>query len=345
MIKIKRRQFLNTTFSFAGMLFLPSTCHLNKSIGNKIPTVTGDVMIDDLGVTLVHEHILVDFIGADQVNQNRYDEEQVYKKVLPYLKQVKKKGCNTIVECTPLYLGRNVKLLQRLSKASGLLIISNTGYYGAMEGKYLPEHAFLEDAEKIAERWIRESKNGIDGTKILPGFIKTGVDKGPLTEVNKKLLKAAAFTHLVTGLTISAHTGDGAAALEEIEILIENGVSPEAFRWVHAQGEKDTSFHTKIGTMGAWVEFDGIGPETITEHVEFVKSMKENGLLGKVLLSHDAGWYQVGEAEGGDFRPYTSLYDLYIPALQKEGFSETELHQLLVKNPSQSFLIKVRKAN
>src|SRR5687768_4166300 len=98
---------------------------------DRIDTVSGPLAADRLGVTLMHEHVLVDFIGAAQVSPSRYDADAVFKAVLPYLQQVRRLGCHTLVECTPAYLGRDPRLLRRLSAASGLNILSNTGYYGA----------------------------------------------------------------------------------------------------------------------------------------------------------------------------------------------------------------------
>ena len=71
------------------------------------------------------------------------------------------------------------------------------------------------------------------------------------------------------------------------------------FIWVHAHNEQDSAFHVGAAKAGAWVEFDGIADDSITRHVELVRQMKAEGLLGRVLLSHDAGWYHVGEPGGG----------------------------------------------
>ncbi len=71
-------------------------------------------------------------------------------------------------------------------------------------------------------------------------------------------MRAAAKTHLQTGLTIASHTGNGVAALEELEILKQEGVHPGAFIWVHAQTEGNGKLHLKAAQQGAWVEFDGI---------------------------------------------------------------------------------------
>ena len=70
--------------------------------------------------------------------------------------------------------------------------------------------------------------------------------------------------------------------------------------------------------------------------------MKKDGLLHRVLISHDAGWYNVGEPEGGEFRRYTAIFTKLIQALKNNGFSEEEITQLLVSNPQRAFSIKVR---
>src|SRR6185503_20351713 len=147
----------------------------------RIDTVTGPIAADRLGLTLMHEHVLVDFIGAAEVSPSRYDADAVFKAVLPHLQQARTLGCETLVECTPAYLGRDPRLLKRLSEASGVHILSNTGYYGAAKDKHLPAHAFQETAEQLAARWIREHDHGIDGTGIKPALLKIGVDESPLS--------------------------------------------------------------------------------------------------------------------------------------------------------------------
>ena len=141
--------------------------------------------------------------------------------------EAKRAGVKSIFDCTPNFLGRDVALLQMLSKQSGITIVTNTGYYGAVGNKYLPAWAHSESDEQLAARWIKEfQEHGIDNTSVKPGFVKISVDatNGGLTEIHKKLVRAAALTHLKTGLTICSHTGPASAALEEIDILKSNGV-------------------------------------------------------------------------------------------------------------------------
>jgi phosphotriesterase-related protein len=309
----------------------------------QIMTVTGPIDPAGLGVTLPHEHVLVDFIGADKVSKDRYQADEAFRVALPHLRRIKELGCRSLVECTPAFLGRDPALLRRLSEASGLQIITNTGYYSAVEGKFLPTHAYTETADQLAGRWLREWRDGIDGTGIRPGFLKISVDKAPLKDYNRKVVAAAALTHRESGLVIAAHTGNGAAALEEIGVLRENGVAPQAFIWVHAQNETDPQVHREALRLGAWVSFDGLSAENGQEYVARLTALRQAGHLAKLLVSHDAGWYHVGEPGGGTYRPHDVLFTGLVPALRKAGFSARDIDQLLVVNPREAFRIRIRR--
>ncbi|MEO6282440.1 MAG: phosphotriesterase [Dyadobacter sp.] len=304
-------------------------------------SVNGKVNVSKLGTALIHEHVLVDFIGADKISPDRWNHDDVIKKVLPYLMEVKSKGIQTIVECTPAFIGRDVLLLQKLSRESGLNILTNTGYYGASDNKYLPKWAFTESAEQLAARWIKEFENGIDGTEIKPGFIKTGVNGGSLSEIHQKLVKAASLTHLKTGLTICSHTGPALPAREEIEILKKTGVSPSAFVWVHANGSNEE--FTELAKTGCWISLDGISEGSLEKNAELIVFLKSKGVLNQVLVSHDAGWYRPGEPDGGEFRGYTAIPDKLLPLLTQKGITDADIRQLMVVNPANVFAIRVRR--
>lgn len=305
----------------------------------KAMTVTGEVQAQHLGGVLPHEHVMVDFIGADKVSKQRYNTDEVFKAVVSHLKQLRAVGCRTLVECTPACLGRDPVLLRRLSRASGVYILTNTGWYGAANDKFLPTMVRSLLAEQMARPWIEEFEKGIEGTGVRPGFIKIGVDPEP-SEIDMRLLEAAAWTHLKTGLAIASHTGPGGAACRQIEGLKQMGVNPSAFIWVHAQVESDKQMHVWAAQQGVWVEFDGVSEDTVEEHVQLVLAMRRAGLLHRVLVSHDAGWYHVGEPGGGAFRPYTTLFTKMIPALRKSGLSEEEILLITATNPQTAFAIR-----
>lgn len=314
-----------------------------KPANDVIMTVNGPISPSQMKFTLQHEHVLADFIGAEKYSKDRYNADQVFETALPYLKDVKSRGCVTFIDCSPAYLGRDVKLFKRLADASGLQIITNTGYYGAVKERFYPKHVYSETAEQIAARWIDEFKNGIEGTDIKPGFIKTSVDGAPLTEAQRKVIDAAAIAHLATGLIIGVHTDTGDAANEQLEILKKRGVSPEARIWIHSQKEPDLKYHIETAKKGGWVAFDNVNPEAINDYVGYLKAMKKENLLHRVLVSQDSGWYNVGEPKGGKFRDYNCIFTHFIPALKENGFSQKEIDGLFITNPSIAYTIKVKK--
>ncbi|HVR71119.1 MAG TPA: phosphotriesterase [Vicinamibacteria bacterium] len=297
-------------------------------------TATGAVAPEDLGTTLTHEHVLVDFVGADKVGRHRYDAEDAFRAALPHLRALRARGCRTLVECTPAYIGRDPALLRRLSEKSGLHILTNTGYYGAANDKFVPPHAYAETAEQLAARWTAEWTGGIEGTGIRPAFLKIGVDGGPLSPIDRKLVAAGALCHRRTGLRLHVHTGDGVAAQAIVDLLKAERVAPDAYVWVHAQNEKDRAVHRRLASEGVWISLDGVSEASLDAHVGGVADLARAGHLGRVLVSQDAGWYRVGEPGGGRFRPYTFLFDAFLPALHKTGLSEADTRALLVDNPA-----------
>ena len=282
----------------------------------------GPIDVGQMGVTLVHEHVLVDFAGRRRSRRSRYDADEAFRTILPHLRELRERGCQTLLECTPAYLGRDPLLLRRLSEASGLHLVTNTGYYGAASDSAVPRHAYAESPRQLADRWTKEARRGIEGTGIRPGFVKIGVDAGPLSDIDRKLVEAGALCHLATGLTLAIHTGDGAAALEIVATLKRLGVSPEAYVWVHAQNATDLATRSWAAAQGAWVELDGVGPKSLEAHVEGVLDLARRDQLDRVLVSQDAGWYHVGEPGGGAYRPHTFLLDAFVNALRARGLGE-----------------------
>jgi len=244
-------------------------------------------------------------------------------------------------------LGRDPVLLARLSNETGLNILTNTGLYGARNNKFIPKYAFKETADELAKRWIKEWKHGIEDTNIRPGFIKIAVDRtDTLSLIHQKIVRAAAKTHLKTGLAIVSHTGPEKPAFEQLIILEEEGVAPEAFIWIHAQrGSKEA--HVQIAKQDAWISLDNVKDDSarIAKLADMVLNLKNNNLLHRVLVSHDAGWYRVGQPDGGKFRDYTAVFNLFIPVLRENGFTDNDINQLLNINPREAFTIRKRVVN
>ena len=299
-----------------------------------IHTVTGTIDSDKLGLTLPHEHIMCDFIGADKVSRERYDADEVVTTMLPYLKELKEIGVKTLIDCTPAYLGRDPIVLARLSRLSGVTIVTNTGFY---KEPYLPKFTWEISGHELAELWAKEITEGIEGTGIKAGFMKIAVNPGKLIPIQRKIVTAACRTHKLTGAAIASHTGSGVAALEELEILEREKVNPQEFIFVHADSEPDQKYHFEIARRGAWVEYDGIREDSAEKHIQLIRAMVEKGFEDNLLLSQDAGWYNVGEPRGGTIRGYAYLVKEFLPVLQKTGFSKDLINKLTITNPRRAF--------
>ncbi len=342
MRNMTRREFLCGNFGVFGAALLSSTVRLPAPESNDqvVMTVRGPRSPEALGSVLPHEHVILDTAGAERVKDSQYDRDDVVKVVKPYLQAAQEAGCRTLVECTPNYIGRDPILLRRLSKATGLHILTNTGLYGAANDQFVPGFAYEETPEQLADRWVTEAGRGIGDSGIRPGFIKIGVDNGRLSKIDRKLVEAAAQTHLETGLTIAAHTGDAEAAFHELDVLKKAGVSPNAFIWVHAQHEDDPKVLAEAAEQGAWISLDHIEKKSVDKYLALVNGLDKRGFLDRVLLSHDAGWYSIGEPGGGDYRGYTDMFEHFLPQLRDAGYSEAQVDQLTNINPRQAFVIR-----
>ncbi len=342
---MKRRHFLRA-FSAASVAALAGAGRpiVAAQDALQIMTVRGPIGRRQMGFTLTHEHLLASFQPyAEWVKAPlSYERGEVEQRMLPYLQRIASLGCKTFVDATAVGLGRDAALLRRMSELSGLHIITVTGNYAAFEHKFLPPYVIRDSEQALAQRWIDEWKHGIDGTDVKPGFIKLGFNGGPLDDAERKLIRAAAIAHRATGLTIGAHTGPATAAIEELAELERLGVHPSAWIWIHAQNEKDLAKHEAAARRGAWISFDGVAPESLGAHVEAIAFLRGKGLLKRVLTSQDAGWYTVGEPQGGKPRGYDTVFTGLIPALRKRGFTNADIDTLFVENPAEAFAVRVR---
>ena len=331
---------LNGIITISLFLLFASCSSNNKR--TLIQAVTGAATVSPGEIWLSHEHILVDFIGADSIDSKRWNHDSVINATLNYLEEIKPHNVKYFVDATPAYLGRDVVLLEKIAKKTGLTIITNTGFYGAVNNKYVPSLAYEKTAEELADIWISEFKNGIDRTSVKPGFIKISVDAlDTLDAIDQKLVKAAAITHLETGLTIASHTGDAKALWPQLKILKEMNVSPKAFIWVHAQNEKDNNNYLLAAKEGCWISLDGLGWE-LEKHMEKILFAKENKILDRILISHDAGWYDP-QKQVQAIKPYTNIFKQLYPELMSKGFSKEEFNLLVSQNPAEAFSINIRK--
>jgi predicted metal-dependent phosphotriesterase family hydrolase len=307
-------------------------------------TVRGPIDARDMGLTLAHEHAVADTrpIAEQMRNPIAPDPAEVVDVVLPYLTRIRELGCRTFIDATGVGIGRHAALILRLSELSGLHMLCTTGAYAAADYQFLPPYVRTDSVEALAQRWIDEWRHGIEGTGIRPGFVKLSVNGAPLSEIEQKLLRASAITHRATGLTIGVHTGPAAAAWPQFAELEAEGIAPSAWVWIHAHNEPDLTQQVRAAQRGAWISFDGLNPERVQGFVAMVSLMRAEGLLHRLLVSQDAGWYSVGRPRGGELRPYDVVFTAFIPALRNAGFSQAEIDTIFIDNPANAFSVAVR---
>lgn len=303
-------------------------------------TVRGAVAASSLGITLPHEHLFSMF-GENPSEHYSYDRQLLHATVVPYLENLRAQGCTSIVDGTAAWFGRDPALLRDISTRTGIHILTNTGYYGAANDRYVPQSAFDESGDQIAARWLKEWSGGIGGTGIKPGFIKLGVDPGPLSAVDRKLITAAARTHRQSGLTLAVHTGDNPAAVsDQLAILRTEGVAPQALVWIHANQCQDDAAVLAVARTGAWVSLDGLAADTLDRHLALCRVLRAAGRLQQVLLSHDGNTFRANGKR--PMKTYTALFTDFLPRLRAAGFEQSEIRTLTVDNPARAYAVGVR---
>ena len=192
--------------------------------------------------------------------------------------------------------------------------------------------------DELAELFVNDIRQGIEGTGIKAGFIKIATDNGPLTALQERILRAAGRAANETGAAIASHTPTGSNAIRQVDIL--RSISPMIrFIWVHAQNESNRDLHRQVAARGGFIEFDSLGwnPGQDSAHIAAIKELFDAGYGGRILLSHDAGWYRPGEPSGGSQMPYTYLTDSFIPKLRNAGVDDARIRMITETNPVRAF--------
>ncbi len=299
-----------------------------------IYTVTGPVRKEELGVTLSHEHIAWDPQADERLYFDRvYDEnkiEQLYDKLLPVFQELYQQGCRAIAETSPPEGGQNLKLMKRLSEASGIRIIPNTGLFFSKNVYRIHKENYEKE---LAARWMEDFENGldtIDGVVIKPSHIKIFISRGRLPEVEEKILGAAVMTSKVTGLPVHCHIN---------EALTANGVFESIkcdyskFLWAHASYEGNEETIRRAADMGMWLGFDNIRPDNCREYCDLIKKAMKIGYQDRILLSQDYDFYEQ-LIEKGNNHPCASIFTDFIPYCEENGLSRNIILDIMSNNPA-----------
>lgn len=315
-----------------------------------VQTVTGPVSADELGRTLVHEHVLIGFPGWQMdALAPRFDRGEAMARAVDQMQRLLALGVGTFVDPCPMDLGRDVEFLAELSQRSGLRIVCTTGAYFEAEGTtHTFRHLPIEDITAI---YIKEISEGVGETGIRAGAVKIATGAHRVSEYERKLVQAGARAARATGVPLISHTQEGSCGQEQIDLVIAEGVPAERLLVGHSDGIDDHDYHRALAERGAFVGFDRFGITLILPdevRVKNVLKLAEAGHVRRIMLSHDsivcwqgrpvpfANRYEDVLAMLPDWRP-TSILTNIVPQLLAGGLTAADIETILVENPRRFF--------
>jgi len=300
----------------------------------KLITTLGPKSADELGMILPHEHIFVDLRTWNQPGYGQAEAEDVVRLMAPEVTKVQEMGVTAIVECSPVGCGRRADLDLAVSEATGMPIIIPTGIY---REPWVPDWAYQASETELRDWMVDELQKEIENSGVQAAWIKVSAGDDGLTEVEAKILRAAAGAGIATNAIIGSHTIRGRVVRDQLDIIEAAGYRPDRFIWIHTQNEADFDLHLEMAGRGAWLEYDSIGRMADEIVLDLVQRILDAGYGEQLLLSHDKGWYDPAKPGGGTPQPYTHLSEHFLPKLRAAGVDEATIEQLTCTNPFQAY--------
>lgn len=307
-----------------------------KSWAGQVMTVRGPVSPDQLGITLSHDHVIID---AWDFQKPRYDvildDESI---MLDEVKLYRDAGGGTICDPTNIGIGRNPRALRRISEASGVNIVMGAGWYREV---VYPRYIYETSTNDLAALLIQEILNGVDDSGIRPGFIgEIGTERGALSPANERVFRAAGRAHIRTGCPILTHTTHwGELAIEQLDILAEEGVLADHVVISHLGDRRGIGWWLPIAERGAWLSVDNLafidGYAPLEFRVDNVARLCAEGLAGQLMLSNDI--CELGQLQTFGGVGYANVITNFLPMLRDRGVTDADIHQMTVINPSRAF--------
>jgi len=322
----------------------------------KIQTVTGSIGLDQLGRTLMHEHLFVSFPGARFDPLAAFDRPAFIAEAVKRLVELRVvHGVRTFVDPCPIELGRDVTMMKEIAEKAEMNVVCTTGFY--FEAMGLPVYWRARTVEEIAELYIGEIEHGVGETGIRAGAIKVATGEPGISPLEMKFLNAACMAQKATGVPIITHTQDGQAGPEQQAAFKAGGVAAHRCLIGHCCGNADPAYHKKIVDGGSYIGFDRIGltrfqPDEV--RADNLVKLVRDGHRAKIAMSQDryCGWFgkfarqitaaeqahiETLRAEGKWPPPYSYLFTDFVPMLRERGLSDGEIFSILEDNPRRFF--------
>ena len=310
-----------------------------------VQTVQGPVDAAELGVVLIHEHLRFRDEAVAAEWPDRYDEEAEFEAALEAAGAAKSRGVQTIVDPTAMFGGRDVRFMARVAEQIGVRVIACTGIYSY---DYVPHYFENRDVDVMAEHFVADLQDGVQGRDIKAAFLKCAADAPGVTEHVEKIHRAVARASVQTGAPIMAHSMPAVATgPRQVEIFEQEGVDLSRVQIAHCGDTEDVDYIEELIDKGVYVGLDRYGLEMflpIDKRNATTTELLRRGHAERLMISQDycatIDWYppeaaQVFESQGA-IRNWsmTLVFDEVVPVLREQGVMDDDTFRaIFVENP------------
>ena len=312
----------------------------------QVESVLGKINTSDLGFTLMHEHVMVLDWTMRLLFEDWFEREVFIDRAVEIAKKSMEAGVKTIVDLTAINMGRDIHIMKEISERSGLQIIPCTGLY-YNEDPWINR----KDPNFIADLFVRDIQEGIQGTDIKAAIIKCGTDSYGFSPINMTTLKAVGIAGRITNAPIYTHTiASTKMGLKQQEILANEGVDLKRVVIGHSGDTNDLDYIEELIKNGSYIGLDRFGSDHIfseEDRINNVVKLVEKGYIDKLILSHDWPLYfdhgtnYWNEAKNVDIDSlkigYWFISRNTIPELLKRGLTQKDIDKMMIDNPRTFF--------
>lgn len=346
------------------------------NITGRVQTVLGLIEPSEMGITLTHEHLLIDLAGysvdaeeatlrgmwdkpwsmemigpfakvgyANRDGLQLLSEESALQEITRYMLA----GGRTIVDATDWDLGRDPLALARISRATGLNIVMGSGHYVP---SFRPADIADRSEESITERLVRDITLGVSETGIKSGLIGEIGNVHPSDDIQRKVLRASAQGQVETGAPILIHPGiEDTSSGEILDVLVKAGADPKNVVMGHLDySVRDWGRLKALAESGCFIELDTFGYEitgtiewgnevpipTDAERIETIEFLVDEGFGDQVTLAQDVRLKVMAAAGGG--KGYAHVLENIVPRMRARGFTAAQIDAFLIHNPARAMV-------
>lgn len=311
-----------------------------------VQTVAGPVDSGALGTVLIHEHVRFRDEAVAENWPARYDPDEEMSAALEAVNAAKERGVTTIVEPTAMFGGRSFPFMREVAERTGVQIVGCTGIYTY---DYLPHYFQTRSEDQMAELFIADIEQGVQGTDARAGFLKCAADEPGVTENIEKVHRAVARASVQTGAPIMAHSRPASnTGPRQVEIFLEEGVDPAKIQIAHTGDSDDLDYIEGLLDQGVWIGLDRYGLNLYLPYDQRNATTAEllrRGHADRLFLSQDycatIDWFPE-EAEEMFFSQglvmeewsMTLVFDLVVPWLREQGvWDDDTFRTVFEENP------------